>query len=636
MDNIIIGTAGHIDHGKTTLIKALTGRDTDRLKEEQKRGISIELGFTYFDLPDGRRAGIIDVPGHERFIKNMLAGVGGIDLVLLVIAADEGIMPQTVEHMHILDLIRVKNGIIVLTKVDTVDKEWLEMVTDEIKEKMRDTFLEGAPIIPVSSTTGTGIDNLIGNIVAKTAGIGTKNHDTLYRLNIDRVFTITGFGTIVTGTLLSGKIEEGQRVCIYPAGIEARVRNLQVHDRDVDTAYAGQRLAINAAGIKKGQIQRGDVIAPFDVLQPTMMLDCRLRLIGDTDWVLVNRDRVRLHIGTKEVLCRVLLLDREKLNPDEECYAQLRLEEETVALREDRFIIRSYSPMETIGGGVVLEPNPPKRKRYDRNSIDELKLKEEGSPLQVLEKVISLNSSLFPNEVQLMKLIGKNAQEFGPMLEELIRRGSIKEFLRGNQRVYVHSEYYSRLLREANTILKGFHDRYPLRSGMPIEEFRNRLFGNKKGGFIDEIIRNMGEEGKINIMPQGVSVVGFTIELTGTHDSIMDYILERLKEGGYGPPGTDELLKGTPYGAGEVREVLDMLIETGQVKRAGEDTVFLKEYYDDAVNAVKDHIKKNGVINLATLRDCLGTSRKFAMALLEEMDRDKITKRTGDDRTLYR
>ncbi len=636
MSSIIIGTAGHIDHGKTTLIKALTGRNTDRLKEEQRRGISIELGFTYFDLPDGRRAGIIDVPGHEKFVKNMLAGVGGMDIVLLVVAADEGIMPQTAEHLNILDLIRIKDGIVVLTKTDMVEKEWLDMVIEDIKEKTRGTFLEGAPVIPVSSTTGAGIDTLVEAIAGITGEIDVKNPETIYRLNIDRAFSITGFGTIITGTLISGKLEEGQKVCIYPAGIEGRIRNLQVHDRDVETAYAGQRLAVNIAGIKKDQIHRGDVLAPVNALQPTMMLDCSLRLIRDTDRILKNRGRVRLHIGTREILCRVILLDREELEPGESCYVQLRLEDEAVALRGDRFVIRSYSPMETIGGGLVLEPNPPKRKRYNKDVMEELKLKESGSPIQVLEKVISLNSSGFPGISQLAKLTGSSREELKPLLEELVSNGKVREFHGGSEKVYIHKGYYSHLLSKAVSILGQFHSCYPLRSGMPVEEFRSRLFGSGKGNYTDDILKSMEREECIRAKAYAVFLHDFSIDLTPRHREIRDHLLEMLEQGGYSPPGMGKILESASYREAELNEVLDMLVESGAVKRIDEDGLFLAKYYKSAVDIAVNHIRKEGSISLATFRDLLNTSRKYAMALLEEMDRDKVTRRTGDNRVLYR
>jgi selenocysteine-specific elongation factor len=636
MSNVIIGTAGHIDHGKTTLIKALTGRNTDRLKEEQKRGISIELGFTYFDLPDGRRAGIIDVPGHEKFIKNMLAGVGGMDLVLLVIAADEGVMPQTKEHLNILNLIRVSKGIVVLTKSDLVDQEWLEMVEEEVKEEVKDTFLKGAPIIPVSSTTGKGLDTLVNVISEMTKEVRGRNIDTIYRLNVDRAFTITGFGTIVTGTLISGKIEEGQKVCIYPAGVESRVRSIEVHDQGVKTAYAGQRVAINLAGIKLDQVSRGDVLAPAGALQPTMMLDCKLELISGTTWSLANRDRVRLHLGTKELLCRVVLLDREELNPGGNCYAQLRLEEQTVALRGDRFVIRSYSPMETIGGGVVLEPNPPKRKRFSMDTIEELKLKETGSPLEVVEKVLNKESRTFPGLTQLAKAVGKREEELRPILGQLKDKESVLEFTGSGGSVYVHKDYYSSIKDKANSILGDFHQKYPLRSGVPVEEFRRRLFGNVKGQFIDEILMKMQEDKEIKINNNYISAYGFAIEFTVEQKQISEKIISLLEKGGYSTPGRDEIAQILGFNYNDIEEVLGALVEAGDIRKLKDDVLILNKYYEKAVNIVVDHIMKEGSISLSTLRDMLNTSRKYAMALLEEMDREKITRRVGDHRVLYK
>lgn len=315
LKNVIIGTAGHIDHGKTTLIKALTGRDTDRLREEKERGISIELGFTYFDLPSGRRAGIIDVPGHERFIKNMLAGAGGIDAVILVIAADEGVMPQTREHLNILSLLKVKKGIIALTKKDMVDQEWLEMVIEQIREETADTFLEDAKIIPVSSVNGEGLKELISEVDSVTEIVEEKDSQKVFRLPVDRVFTITGFGTVVTGTLVSGSINEGDRIEIYPRKIETRVRSIQVHEKNVKTAYAGQRVAINIANIKLDEIRRGDILGQSGRMEPTMMLDARLEILKDADKTIDNRDRLRFYHGTSEIMCRVVLLDREELKP---------------------------------------------------------------------------------------------------------------------------------------------------------------------------------------------------------------------------------------------------------------------------------------------------------------------------------
>lgn len=413
MKHVIIGTAGHIDHGKTTLIKAITGRETDRLKEEQERGISIELGFTYFDLPSGQRAGIIDVPGHEKFIKHMLAGVIGIDIVLLVVSAEEGIMPQTVEHLSILDLMGIKKGFVVLTKSDLVDSEWIDMVEEEVRDEIQGTFLEKAPIIRVSSTTKMGIEDTINLIEEYTKELEDKDIDDMPRLPVDRVFSISGFGTVVTGTLLSGKFKVGDEIQVFPGDTKARIRTLQVHDEDATIAYGGQRVAINLAGLKKEDVDRGNIIAPIGSMTDTMMADVKIKLIKGINRTIDNRTRLRLYIGTKEVLCRIVLLDKEQLEPGEEGYAQLRLEEEIVAKRGDKFILRFYSPMFTIGGGEILEPNPTKKKRFDEKTIKELEVKEMGSPTDIIENIIEDKSKDFPTT--------KDIAVFTAMLEENVR-----------------------------------------------------------------------------------------------------------------------------------------------------------------------------------------------------------------------
>jgi len=637
LNNVIIGTAGHIDHGKTTLIKALTGRNTDRLKEEQQRGISIELGFTFFDLPDGRRAGIIDVPGHEKFVKHMLAGVSGMDLVLLVVAADEGVMPQTREHLDILQLANVKKGIVVLTKVDMVEDEWLQLVEEDVKGEIKGTFLEGAPVVFVSSTTGSGIEGLVKLIEKMTKEVEKRSIQAIFRLPIDRVFTITGFGTIVTGTLISGKIEEGQKIMVYPGGIEGRVRNLQVHDKDVKTAYAGQRVAVNLAGIKRNDVSRGDVLAPSDALVPTMMLDCNLMLLKTAPRPLANRDRVRLYIGTSEILCRVILLDREELEPGQSCYVQLRLEEETVAFRGDRLVIRTYSPMQTIGGGVVLESNPPKRKRFKDEVVNELKVKETGSPTEVVEKVLNINSKKFPEISEMIKLTGMSREELMPNIEKLVKKNEIIAFTGGGEKVYIHKDYYLKLKTTAHSLLDEFHIRYILRGGMPVEELRRKLFGDIKGTFIDQILKTMEKEKVIKIQNNLVSLYNFEIVLTEKQKQIKTELIKILKNGEFSTPSIDEIVESFKnYNQNEIVEVLDSMVEMGEVKRLKENVLFLKEYYDKAVNLAVDYIKQNEKINLATFRDMLNTSRKYAIALLEEMDRQKITKRSGDYRILYK
>lgn len=384
MNYVIVGTAGHVDHGKTCLIKALTGVDTDRLKEEKKRGITIELGFAGMTAPDGTDIGIIDVPGHEKFIKNMLAGIGGIDLVLLVVAADEGIMPQTAEHFDILKLLNIKKGIIVMTKADLVEEEWLDMVTSDLLDLVKGSFLEDAEIVPVSAHTGQNIEVLRNKIFdAVSTSSKRNNNPALFRLPIDRVFTIDGFGTVVTGTLLEGMVKVGQDITIYPSGMTAKIRNLQVHDQKVETAYAGQRTAINLAGIKKEELDRGQVLAAPNSLKPTKMVDVNLKVLSDTKREIINGSRLHLYCGSNEVLCKVVLLDRDKLLAGESCYAQLRTEEDIVVKKGDLFVVRYYSPLETVGGGTILDANALKHKRYDEKVLAALSIKETGDEADV-------------------------------------------------------------------------------------------------------------------------------------------------------------------------------------------------------------------------------------------------------------
>ncbi len=412
MKNIIIGTAGHIDHGKTTLIKALTGRNTDRWEEERRRGITIDLGFTYFDLKNGDRVGIIDVPGHERFINNMVAGVVGMDLVMLVVAADEGIMPQTREHMDILGELGIEKSILVLNKCDLVEEDWLELVKEEIKEELEGTFLEQAPIVEVSAATGQGIPELIEVIERLTAEeVVEKDVNTIPRLPIDRVFSLSGFGTIITGTLLAGTISKEDNLQVYPIGKECKIRNIQVHGQDVEKCYAGQRVAINLSNVKKSELRRGCVLAPPNNMKNTMLLDVKLNVLPSSMRVLTNHTRLHLFTGTSEILCRAVLLDKEEIGPGESGFVQLRLEEEIALRRGDKFVVRFYSPMETIGGGIVLEPNPKKKKRFDKDAIEELQKKEFGSSEDVIELHVKSHEETMITVTELAKLTALSMEE---------------------------------------------------------------------------------------------------------------------------------------------------------------------------------------------------------------------------------
>lgn len=419
MKNIIIGTAGHIDHGKTALIRALTGKETDRWEEEKRRGITIDLGFTYFDLPSGDRAGIIDVPGHEKFVNNMLAGVIGMDLVMLVVAADEGMMPQTREHVDIMSQLGVEKSIVVLNKCDLVDDEWKELVKEEIKEELIGSVFEKANMIEVSAMTGEGIDNLIKEIVYMTQDeVTEKDINTIARLPIDRSFSISGFGTIVTGTLISGSIKKDDELEIYPTGKKAKIRSIQVHGKDVKECFAGQRSAINISNLKKDEIKRGCVLAPPNSLEDTMMLDVKLNVLNSSERILSNRCRLHLFTGTSEVLCRAVLLDTEEAAPGDSCYAQLRLEEKIAVRRGDKFIVRFYSPLETVGGGVILDANPTKKTPFNKDQLEEIKRKEEGSHSDIVELLVKKHPEMITIK-EIGKLTGLSIEEVNECINEL-------------------------------------------------------------------------------------------------------------------------------------------------------------------------------------------------------------------------
>ena len=463
MKNIIIGTAGHIDHGKTTLIKALTGRNTDRWEEEQRRGITIDLGFTYFDLKNGDRVGIIDVPGHERFINNMVAGVVGMDLVMLVVAADEGIMPQTREHMDILGELGIEKSILVLNKCDLVEEDWLELVKEEIKEELEGTFLEQAPIVEVSAATGQGIPELIEVIERLTAEeVVEKDVNTIPRLPIDRVFSLSGFGTIITGTLLAGTISKEDNLQVYPIGKECKIRNIQVHGQDVEKCYAGQRVAINLSNVKKSELRRGCVLAPPNNMKNTMLLDVKLNVLPSSMRVLTNHTRLHLFTGTSEILCRAVLLDKEEIGPGESGFVQLRLEEEIALRRGDKFVVRFYSPMETIGGGIVLEPNPKKKKRFDKDAIEELQRKESGSSEDVIELHVKSHEETMITVTELAKLTALSMEEVTEDVQSLEQQGIVKVFRMKKDTYVWHTIHEQNMRHRLTEALCGYHEKYPI------------------------------------------------------------------------------------------------------------------------------------------------------------------------------
>lgn len=632
--NVIIGTAGHIDHGKTTLIKALTGRDTDRWEEEKRRGITIDLGFTYFDLPNGSKAGIIDVPGHEKFIKNMLAGVIGMDLVLLVIAADEGMMPQTTEHLNILNMLGVKNGIVVLTKYDLVDPEWIDLVKEDIKESLKDTFLESSPMVEVSSKTGHGLDKLVEQIVRQTeTQVEGRDLSTIPRLPIDRVFSITGFGTVITGTLISGTLKKGDEVEIYPVNKTCKVRNIQVHSADCDKAYAGQRTAINLSNVRKTDIYRGCVIAPVNSMKNTMMLDVRLSLLKSSRRVVENRSRLHLYTGTSEILCRVVLLDKDELSPGESCFAQLRLEEEIAVRRGDKFIVRFYSPMETIGGGEIIEPVPLKKKRFDDKLIEELKIKEKGSGTDVIEKIIRENSKNVPSVSELAKLTALRDEEIKNSIEVLEEEEKLTTFRLKND-IYVWHKSFERELEEnIEKYLFDFHGKNKYVKGVKKSEMKSRFLPALKQNVFDLAVAGLCERGVLKQEGEFLSLPYFKVQHDEEYTAVSSEALRILEEARFEFLKQDELA--SRINSSRAEEIIALMLDEKKLVKIGDLGITKTEIYEEAKSILINFITKNQKITAAEYRDVLNANRKVAIGLLEHFDMMRITRRVGNDRVLF-
>ena len=631
MRNIIIGTAGHIDHGKTTLIKALTGRETDRLEEEKRRGITIDLGFTYFDLPDGSKAGIIDVPGHEKFIKNMLAGVVGMDMVLLVIAADEGIMPQTTEHLNILNILGLENGIVVLTKCDLADQEWISLVKEDIRDSLRSTFLEESPIVEVSSKTGYGIDKLIQEITGLAQkAVKERDLNTISRLPIDRVFSIQGFGTVITGTLITGILKKGDEVEIYPVNKISRIRNIQVHSSDAEKAYAGQRTAINLSNIKKSDIYRGCVIAPVNSMKNTMMLDVKLNLLKSSKRIVANRSRLHFYTGTSEILTRVVLLDRDELSPGESCYAQLRLEEEVAVRRGDKFIVRFYSPVETVGGGEIIEPVPLKRKRFDEDLIEELKIKEKGSGADVIEKIIKQSKDLLSVSA-LAKTTALTETEVRDHIETLEQEEKISLFKVKNEMYLWHKSFEIEIEEKLEKYLFNFHKVNKYAKGAKKSEIKSKFLPDLKQLLFDTVILFFAEKGLIKQTDEFISLPYFTVEYDEDYKRIKEKALNILNDVKFEFLKFEELDE--KIGLPMTNDVLSLMMAEKDLVKINE-LVTSKILYEEAKNILVEFLKKNKKISAAQYRDLLNTNRKTAITLLEHFDMVKLTKRVENDRIL--
>lgn len=629
MKNIIIGTAGHIDHGKTTLIKALTGRDTDRWEEEQRRGITIDLGFTWFDLPRGDRAGIIDVPGHEKFINNMVAGVVGMDLVLLVIAADEGIMPQTREHMDILHLLGIEKSIIVLNKCDIVEEDWLELVEEEVKEELEGTFLEGAPVVKVSAATGQGLDELISFIEKMTDDeAAAKDTQTIPRLPIDRAFSLSGFGTIITGTLVSGTIRKEDTLEMYPIGKECKIRSIQVHGEDKDVCYAGQRVAINLSNVKKRDIQRGCVLAPPNSMKNTDLLDVRLNVLDTSLRVLTNHTRLHFFTGTSEILCRAVLLDQEEIGPGESGYVQLRLEEEIAVRRGDKFVVRFYSPMETIGGGVILESNPGVKRRFKEEAIEELKRKESGSSADIVELHIKERGSAMITLAELARITAMSLEETEADVRQLEEAGRARVFSMRKDVFVWHTDSERAALLNMLELLKEYEAKHPYRYGMKKAEVQTAYFKRMKPNVFDKVVESYEEAGQIKRVDEFLCTMDYEVLKDKTYDVVSEKLLSTFEKAKYDFVRYSEIDFGK-VPADVTDDILNILLEEEHVIKVTDDMYTLTSYMKEAERIIREKLKEAPIITIAQVRDLFATSRKSAKPILEYMDSIKVTKKTG-------
>lgn len=633
MKHVIIGTAGHVDHGKTLLIKALTGIDTDRLAEEKKRGITIELGFAHLDWPDGTQAGIVDVPGHEKFIKNMLSGAGGIDLAMLVIAADDGVMPQTVEHLDILTLLGIKDGLIVITKSDTVDPEWLEMMREEIAEKVKGSFLEGKPIHAVSAYTGEGIPELKEMLRQLVQQAEVKSLRIPFRLPVDRVFSVEGFGTVVTGTLIEGSIHEGDAAQLVPSGVETRIRNLQVHGKNVDTAYAGQRVAINLAGLKKTDIQRGDAVARPGSVRISRMLDVRLKNLPDSGRVIQNDSQVHLFHGAAVLLAKVVLFGRDQLTPGESCYAQLRLTEPIATKNGDRFVIRFFSPMETIGGGVILDDQPRRHKRSDPKIQEILRIKESGSREDLTVQLLAEFGTRLPTAAQLVAKLQREEADIQEELYDLCSRGRAVEPLPGR---YAAAAVMDRVWKDCREILELYHRQNPLHAGIQSAELRQKLFRGMDQACADALLTVLHREGRIRKITDRYALSDFTITLTKRQRNIREKLLKTYLSAGIETPITEHIMEEfTPNERVDARQVLESLISSGDLVLLTPQVCLHRQTYDAVCEKARIHFETNDSLTLAQLRDLLNTSRKYSQAIIEYFDKVHITRKDGDIHCLH-
>lgn len=637
----VVGTAGHVDHGKSTLVEALTGIDPDRLREEKEREMTIVLGFAWLTLPGGKSVGVVDVPGHKDFIKNMLAGVGGIDAALLVIAADEGIMPQTQEHLDILNLLQVHGGVIALTKVDLVDDpEWLELVIADVMERVEGTPLEDAPIVPVSARTGEGLDKLVAELQACLADIPERVDLGRPRLPIDRVFTVAGFGTVITGTLTDGTLRVGQEIEIVPSGRRARIRGLQTHKAKIDEAVPGSRVAINLTGVDRDEVLVGEVVTLPGWLRPTVLVDVQLRYLADVSQPLRHNTEVDFFSGAAEVPAHVRLLGAETLSPGEMGWAQLRLSQPVALVRGDRFILRWLSPSITVGGGVVVDPSPGRRhRRFRPEVIERLETLAHGTPQEIVLQALETAQPCEARE--LVKRLTLPLEAIESALNELLASGqvlilddgSLTELSRpdASSRYLVSTFGWQEIQERMRAALSSYHQANPLRRGMPREEMRSRLqerMPHLGGRLFNQVIALAVHKGIVGQDETSVWLAGHNVRLSTDQQARVDALLEQFGRSGYASPSVSECVAQVGEG------VYSALVERGTLIPLNEDVVYLRETVAEMQERVIAYLGQHGSVTIAQVRDLLDASRKYALALMEYLDEQRVTRRVGDTRVL--
>jgi selenocysteine-specific elongation factor len=633
MKHLILGTAGHIDHGKTSLVRALTGIDTDRLKEEKERGITIELGFAHLELPGDVQFGIVDVPGHERFVRAMVAGVGGMDLVMLVIAADEGVMPQTREHLEICQLLGVRKGLVALTKCDMVDDDWLHLVTEEVRDYLAGSFLEEAPIVPLSSKTGVGLEDLKTTLGQLAAEVHEKSVDGPFRLPVDRVFTVAGFGTVVTGTLLSGALRVGEEVEVLPSGLTSRVRSIQTHGRKSEQAEAGQRVAVNLQGIDYADMARGDVIVPRGVFRTTRTVDARLDFLASAPRELKHRATLRLHSATYEVSAQVILLEGDTLAPGASTFVQLRLKSPVLLLPGDFFILRSYSPQVTVGGGVVLDPAPPRRRRRSAQARELLDALGEGADA---DKLLLLTQQSLLSGLTLEELIirsGLPAKRAEAALANLLSQGLLVQAAR-EPRTFLAQESFNSLKSLLLTGLEGYLRDNPLKEGIGKEELKAHIPKRSDLRFFSAVLTALEKEGKVIVDRDLVKIPGHRAAAGAGQAGLLAELEAALQAGGEEPPGIKELAGLAGSDEKHVLENLNLLAREGRVIKVKADVFYAPRPLQTLQEKLVAFLEEKGEITPPQFRELTGLSRKFMIPLLEYFDQAKVTLRVGDKRIL--